>query len=48
MLAFERVGAEGEAALEADLRELLERYNRGGERALVLESDYLEVVATRA
>lgn len=48
MLAFERVGSEGEAALEADLRELLERYNRAGERALVLESDYLEVVATRA
>ena len=48
MLAFERVGAEGEAALEADLRELLERYNRAGDRALVLESDYLEVIATRA
>jgi SAM-dependent methyltransferase len=48
MLAFERVGPEGEAALEADLREMLERYNRAGERALVLESDYLQVVATRA
>jgi SAM-dependent methyltransferase len=47
-VAFERVGADGEAALEADLRALLERYNRAGERALVLESDYLEVVATRA
>ncbi|HVY78331.1 MAG TPA: methyltransferase domain-containing protein [Solirubrobacterales bacterium] len=48
MMAFERVGPEGEAALEADLRELLERNNRAGDRALVLESDYLEVVATRA
>jgi len=47
-VAFERVGAEGEAALEADLRELLERNNRAGERALVLESEYLEVIATRA
>ncbi len=47
MMAFERVGAEGEAALEADLRELLERYNRAGDRALVLESEYLEVIATR-
>jgi SAM-dependent methyltransferase len=48
MLAFERVGPEGEAALEADLRELLESNNRAGDRALVLESEYLEVVATRA
>jgi hypothetical protein len=48
MLAFERVGPEGEAALEADLRELLESNNRGGKRALVLESEYLEIVATRA
>ncbi|MGH2973999.1 MAG: class I SAM-dependent methyltransferase [Solirubrobacterales bacterium] len=47
-VAFERVGAEGEAALEADLRALLERHNRAGERALVLESEYLEVIATRA
>jgi ubiquinone/menaquinone biosynthesis C-methylase UbiE len=47
-VAFERVGAEGEAALETDLRQLLERHNTGGERALVLKPDYLEVVATRA
>ena len=47
-VAFERVGADGEAALEADLRELLERGNRAGEQALVLESEYLEVIATRA
>jgi SAM-dependent methyltransferase len=47
-VAFERVGSDGEAALEADLRELLERYNRAGDRALVLESDYMQVIATRA
>jgi SAM-dependent methyltransferase len=48
MLAFERVGTDGEAALEEDLRALLQRYNRAGDRALVLEADYLQMVATRA
>ena len=47
-MAFERVGAEGEAALEQDLRAYLESVNTAGERALVLEADYLQVVATRA
>ncbi|MGZ8666961.1 MAG: class I SAM-dependent methyltransferase [Solirubrobacterales bacterium] len=47
-VAFERVGPEGEDALEADLRALLERSNSAGERALVLPADYLEVIATRA
>jgi ubiquinone/menaquinone biosynthesis C-methylase UbiE len=47
-VAFERVGADGEEALEADIRELLGRYNRAGDRALVIESDYLQVVADRA
>jgi ubiquinone/menaquinone biosynthesis C-methylase UbiE len=47
-VAFERVGAEGEAALEADMRSLLEASNTGGERALVLEPEYLRVIATRA
>lgn len=46
--AFERVGAEGEAALEADLREQLQQCNTAGERAFVLEPEYLQVVATRA
>jgi hypothetical protein len=46
--AFEKVGGEGEAALEADLRALLEEQNTGGEGALVLEPEYLQVVATRA
>jgi SAM-dependent methyltransferase len=47
-MAFERVGAEGEAALEQDLREVMEQESSGGERALVLEPEYLQVVATRA
>jgi SAM-dependent methyltransferase len=46
--AFERVGPEGEAALEADLREQLEKCNTAGERAFVLEPEYLQVIATRA
>jgi ubiquinone/menaquinone biosynthesis C-methylase UbiE len=46
--AFEKVGPEGEEALTADLRTFLEEANTGGERALVLEPEYLEVVATRA
>jgi len=47
-VAFERVGQEGEAALEADLRAYLEEGNTAGDRALVLEPEYLQVVATRA
>ena len=47
-MAFERVGADGEAALEGDLRDLLEKENTAGDRAMVLEADYLQVIATRA
>jgi ubiquinone/menaquinone biosynthesis C-methylase UbiE len=47
-VAFERVGPEGEAALEADLRAYLEQNNVGGDRALILRPEYLQVVATRA
>ncbi len=47
-VAFERVGPEGEEALAADLRAYLEESNTAGDRALVLEPEYLEVVATRA
>ncbi len=46
--AFERVGAEGEAALEKDLRHQLGLANTAGEGALVLEPEYLQVIATRA
>ena len=47
-MAYERVGPEGEQALTEDLRSFLEAANRAGDRAMVLEGDYLEVVATRA
>ena len=47
-MAYERVGPEGEQALTEDLREFLEAANKAGERAMVLEADYLEVIATRA
>jgi ubiquinone/menaquinone biosynthesis C-methylase UbiE len=47
-MAYERVGAEGEDALTEDLRAFLEAENTAGERAMVLEAEYLQVVATRA
>jgi ubiquinone/menaquinone biosynthesis C-methylase UbiE len=47
-VAFERVGSEGEEALETDLRAYLEGANTAGDRALVLEAEYLEVIATRS
>jgi ubiquinone/menaquinone biosynthesis C-methylase UbiE len=47
-VAYERVGAEGEEALTADLRNHLEENNTAGDRALVLKPEYLQVVATRA
>jgi SAM-dependent methyltransferase len=46
--AFERVGPDGEGALEEDLRNLLEEESTGGDRALVLEPEYLQAIATRA
>ena len=47
-MAYERVGPDGEQALTDDLRAFLESANTAGDRALVLEADYLEVIATRA
>lgn len=47
-MAFERAGAENEDALAAELLTHLEKSNRAGDRALVLEPEYLQVVATRA
>ena len=46
--AYERVGADGEQALTDDLREFLEGANTAGDRAMVLEAEYLIAVATRA
>lgn len=45
--AFDKVGPEGAPALEADLRAYLEEINEN-EHALVLEPDYLQIVAIRA
>jgi hypothetical protein len=47
-MAYERVGADGEQALTDDLRGFLEAANTAGDRAMVLEAEYLEVIATRA
>ncbi len=47
-MAYERVGSEGEDALTDDLRTFLEAANAAGDRAMVLEAEYLEVIATRA
>lgn len=44
--AFDKVGPEGAPALEADLRAFLEEVNENP-RALVLEPEYLRVVAVR-
>lgn len=45
--AFAALPTEGAAALEKDLTELLNRLNRAGSRALVVPSEYLEIVVTR-
>ena len=47
-MAFERVGPDGEEALAADLRQMLEDANDAGDRGLRFGGEYLEVVATRA
>jgi ubiquinone/menaquinone biosynthesis C-methylase UbiE len=46
--AYERVGPEGEQALTDDLRSFLEENNTAGDRAMVLEAEYLQVIGTRA
>jgi ubiquinone/menaquinone biosynthesis C-methylase UbiE len=46
--AYERVGSEGEAALTEDLLSFLKEANTAGDRAMVLEAEYLQVIATRA
>jgi ubiquinone/menaquinone biosynthesis C-methylase UbiE len=45
--AFETVGAEGAAALEADLVELIGRFNRATDGTMVVPSEYLEAVIVR-
>jgi ubiquinone/menaquinone biosynthesis C-methylase UbiE len=46
--AFDKVRPERAAELEADLRVVLEDANVAGDRAMVLEPEYLRVIATRA
>jgi SAM-dependent methyltransferase len=46
-MAFAKVGPEGAPALEADLRAYLEEVNED-QRALVLEPEYLQLIAIRA
>jgi SAM-dependent methyltransferase len=45
--AFEAVGEAGAEALRSDILEAVRRYNRADDGTLVLQMDYLEVVATK-
>ncbi|HEX7278457.1 MAG TPA: methyltransferase domain-containing protein [Solirubrobacterales bacterium] len=45
--AYDKVGPEGEGALTDDLKAVLEKLSVGGDRALVVEPEYLQVVATK-
>ena len=45
--AFEAVGPDGAAALEADLLELIRAHNRATDGTMVVPSEYLEVVIDR-
>jgi ubiquinone/menaquinone biosynthesis C-methylase UbiE len=45
--AYERAGPNGEGALTDDLRSLLNGANRAGDRAMVLEAEYLQLIATK-
>lgn len=45
--AFAALDAAKQAALEADIIELLEQMNRGGRNSLVVPSEYLEAVVTK-
>src|SRR3954454_15969303 len=46
--AYEQVGPEGEQALTDDLKQVLENLSTGGDKALVVEPEYLQVIATRS
>jgi SAM-dependent methyltransferase len=47
-MAFERVGPDGEEALASYIVELIGRFNTGGDRAMRVPGEYLQVIATRA
>ena len=42
--AFNAVGATREEALDADLIRLVQQFNHAGDGAMVLPSEYLEIV----
>jgi len=44
--AFAALDATGQATLEADIRDLMGRLNRGGQDSLIVPSEYLEAVIT--
>jgi SAM-dependent methyltransferase len=46
--AFAALDTAGQHALQADILDLLARMNRGGHDSLIVPSDYLEAVVTRA
>ena len=45
--AFDAVGEAGRAALEADLLDLIARFNRADDGTMVVPSEYLEAVIAR-
>ena len=45
--AFDAVGADGQAALEADLLELIARFNRADDGTMIVPNEYLEVVIVK-
>ena len=46
--AFAALDQEGQVALTADLLDLIARYNRSGDATMLVPSEYLEAIATRA
>jgi hypothetical protein len=46
--AFAALPPAGQAALEADVLALIDRFNRSGDGSMVVPSEYLEVVVTKA
>jgi hypothetical protein len=47
-VSVDAVGAQGQAALEADLLDLLARFNRAKDGTLAAPATYIEAVVTRA
>ena len=45
--AFAALPSASQAALQADLQTLIDQFNRAGDTAMVVPSEYLEVVITR-